>query len=158
VSGNFKVLCLLLFPTPFIFCILWQEKTLLQSRFSYPPGQPAAGCCGAGPWSMQLSLSGSGTEPLESGRLCNELRGGLRSSLVPWASTCPSWGSIFFPLRLGVLCRPRNRLGCLQLLPPERKGGGGQGGGGTHLKAQFQHPIKTTVLLIKNCKIYSCQV
>jgi hypothetical protein len=33
---------------------------------------------------------------------------------------------------------------------------GGRGRGGTHLKAQFQHPIKTTVVLIKNCKIYSC--
>jgi hypothetical protein len=33
---------------------------------------------------------------------------------------------------------------------------GGRGQGGTHLKAQFHHPIKTTVVLIKNCKIYSC--
>jgi hypothetical protein len=33
---------------------------------------------------------------------------------------------------------------------------GGRGRGATHLKAQFQYPIKTTVVLIKNCKIYSC--
>ena len=31
----------------------------------------------------------------------------------------------------------------------------GQGWGDAQVKAQFQHPIKTTVVLIKNCKIYS---
>ena len=33
---------------------------------------------------------------------------------------------------------------------------GGRGRGSTHLTAQFQNSIKTTVVLIKNCKIYSC--
>ena len=33
---------------------------------------------------------------------------------------------------------------------------GGWGRGSTHLKAQFQKSIKTTVVLIKNCKIYLC--
>ena len=70
--------------------------------------------------------------------------------------------AILFPLRLRVLCCPRlgflayNRLGCLQPLLPERKAKGVQGRGVVHLKTQFLHPIKTTVVLIKNCKIYSC--
>jgi hypothetical protein len=32
----------------------------------------------------------------------------------------------------------------------------GRGRGNTLFKAQFQKSIKTTVVLIKNCKIYSC--
>ena len=158
--------------------IPWQEKALLESHLSSPPGRPLAHMELATCWLLRGGAMGYAAFPErwwhrrlpKSRHLCSKLRGGpealVKHTIAPMSIRLSP--QLYFhppstrPLRLGMLCSPGlgflayNRLGCLQPLLPERKAKGVQGRGVVHLKTQFLHPIKTTLVLIKDCKIYLC--